>query len=188
MVLRCAERQLLVTDDALPRKRPNIVAPPRSKVLAAVAEFLPVLKEAQKQLDQQMKNRPEEVNMEQCDETAEGEQRIEMSIDCGVIDLLDEEAVLAAQRAMTGAHEDSSRTQNLPGCSDKGSGDSEPSCGADSTRSREEDGNEEGAIDSPEGGTTCDQGRPCLLEQRPRSASPSKKRSGAKRTKIVELS
>ncbi|GMH33125.1 hypothetical protein BSKO_00959 [Bryopsis sp. KO-2023] len=85
------ERRLNVSTSDV---KPAMVATEASAVTSRVEAFLTTLSKAQEEL----KRKPSsEVDMERVDAS---EPHIEMILDCGVVDLLNEEAVQAAERAI----------------------------------------------------------------------------------------
>ncbi|GLI68860.1 hypothetical protein VaNZ11_013405 [Volvox africanus] len=87
---------------SLTRQRPNIGPAPRSSVLGKLATFLPQLASENERLQQQMQDRPaEEFDIEHVDGDEDGPY-IEMDLACGILELRDEAALRAAERAMNG--------------------------------------------------------------------------------------
>ncbi|KAG2443052.1 hypothetical protein HYH02_009467 [Chlamydomonas schloesseri] len=86
----------------LTRERPAIGPAPRSAMLDQLAAFLPQLAKENEKLEQQLQSRPAaEFDIEAVDEKAEGPY-IEMDLACGVLELRDDAALAAAERAMQG--------------------------------------------------------------------------------------
>ncbi|GIL43264.1 hypothetical protein Vafri_1054 [Volvox africanus] len=87
---------------SLTRQRPNIGPAPRSSVLDKLATFLPQLASENERLQQQMQDRPaEEFDIEHVEGDEDGPY-IEMDLACGILELHDEAALRAAERAMNG--------------------------------------------------------------------------------------
>ncbi|WIA21936.1 hypothetical protein OEZ85_004302 [Tetradesmus obliquus] len=95
------ERQLLINAPS-PTSRPNIGTLPPSSVLGKVRSFLPQMKQANEQLEQQLQLcDPSVVDIEHIPEGADAAAPvIQMDLACGLLDLKDDAALAAAQRAI----------------------------------------------------------------------------------------
>ncbi|KAF6249499.1 hypothetical protein COO60DRAFT_951415 [Scenedesmus sp. NREL 46B-D3] len=95
------ERQLLLNAPSQ-TSRPNIGTLPPSSVLSKVRSFLPQMQQANEQLEQQLQScDPSVVDIEHIPEGADaGGPVIQMDLACGLLDLKDDAALAAAQRAI----------------------------------------------------------------------------------------
>ena len=142
-----AERRLRgLTAAAPPRDCPAIDAPPQSELLGRLQTFLPSMAAANAQLEQEVAAAPEGAfDIEQLDPNAE--QHIAFDLACGVLDLKDDAAVRAAERAialgsvpvetLSGGSSSDEDTSSDEGSSEAGS--DEDSSDAAATSAQEED-------------------------------------------------
>ncbi|GLC35799.1 hypothetical protein PLESTB_000495500 [Pleodorina starrii] len=124
----------------LTRQRPAIGPTPRSSVLDKLAAFMPQMANANASLQQQLQERPAaEFDIEQVDDEEDGPY-IEMDLACGILELRDEAALRAAERAL------------------EGQGDPFLNSGSDSSSSDDDDSDEDGADDDEDDAESDNEG------------------------------
>ena len=99
MLLPAEHRLRGLTAAAPPKERPAIDAPPQSELLGRLQTFLPSMAASNVQLEQEAAAAPQGAfDIEQL--APEAEQHIAFDLACGVLDLKDDAAVRAAERAI----------------------------------------------------------------------------------------
>lgn len=99
MLLPAEHRLRGLTAAAPPKDRPAIDTPPQSELLGRLQTFLPSMAAANAQLEQEAAAAPQGAfDIEQL--APDAEQHIAFDLACGVLDLRDEAAVRAAERAI----------------------------------------------------------------------------------------
>ncbi|PNH00571.1 hypothetical protein TSOC_001044 [Tetrabaena socialis] len=127
----------------LTRQRPCIGPAPRSSVLGQLAAFLPQLALENERLRQQMQTRPAaEFDIEHVGEGDSEAPYIEMDLACGVLELRDEAALRAAERAM-----------EVPGDFLAAGGEASSSAGSSSDDDSDEDGDDDTEGDDEDSGS-----------------------------------
>lgn len=101
------ERQLLIAGGASSQSKPKIQPVGTSPLLSQLKQFLPKMEQANAELQQKLQEcDPAELDIEHIPEQEEGEGPvIQMDLACGLLELHDDAAVAAAQRAIAAGGE-----------------------------------------------------------------------------------
>ncbi|XAR48755.1 Ubiquitinyl hydrolase 1 [Bertholletia excelsa] len=158
---------------------PNISSVPKSQVLGQVKDFLGVISEANKRLQDDVKDNATDYDIEVLN--GNESEYIEMDLMLGVADLLTPEAIAAAESAMTGSHpvislEASSSSSGTESESEVSSND-----GSDNEINDDDNQGNDNSTCHPTKSKRCES-----IEEASFSES-SRKHKSKKRQKIVEL-
>lgn len=156
---------------------------PQGSVLDRVKAFLPEMAAANDQLQQAMADKPAgQFDIEEVDD--EAEKYIEMDLSCGVVDLKDDSAVLAAERAIAAGGGAGPMHAEDDASSDS---DSDSADGGDLLPSRQAEQSQD-AIQSHSAGRG--QGNPVnvIRDSAPENTAAGKRAAGKAQGKIIELS